>query len=47
MYVLWGKGSQTMTMQDSHFLFPNASSHKNGMQMMQLLRADKILIPEK
>lgn len=47
MYVLWGKGSQPMAMQDSHFLFPNASSHKSGMQMMQLLRADKILIPEK
>lgn len=47
MYVLWGKGSQSMTVQDSHFLFPNETSHKHGMQMMQLLRADKILIPEK
>ncbi|EDW75148.2 uncharacterized protein Dwil_GK19855, partial [Drosophila willistoni] len=48
MYVVWARGETELSLEDHHqFAMPNISSpHEAGMKMMQLLRADKILIPE-
>ncbi|XP_055389701.1 tyramine beta-hydroxylase [Condylostylus longicornis] len=47
MYILWGRGKTQLELQDNKFQFPKASTKDSGMHMLQLLRADKIIIPEK
>uniref|UniRef100_A0A034WQK7 Tyramine beta-hydroxylase n=1 Tax=Bactrocera dorsalis TaxID=27457 RepID=A0A034WQK7_BACDO len=46
MYIMWARGESRLALEDYQFPFPNISSHESGIKMMQLLRADKILIPE-
>ncbi|XP_054744075.1 tyramine beta-hydroxylase [Anastrepha obliqua] len=46
MYIVWARGESRLALEDYQFPFPNVSSHESGIKMMQLLRADKILIPE-
>lgn len=46
MYIMWARGESRLALEDYQFPFPNVSSHESGIKMMQLLRADKILIPE-
>ncbi|XP_037815839.1 tyramine beta-hydroxylase isoform X1 [Lucilia sericata] len=46
MYVMWARGEVELELTDYQFPFPNVSSQESGIKMMQLLRADKILIPE-
>lgn len=46
MYLMWARGIIPLAMEDHQFAFPNASKRESGIKMMQLLRADKIIIPE-
>lgn len=48
MYVLWGRGSTPLEFGNHQSIeVPQISKLNNGSAMMQLLRADKINIPEK
>lgn len=46
MYLMWARGERELQLADYQFPFPNVSSHEGGVKMLQLLRADKLLIPE-
>ncbi|XP_004530932.1 tyramine beta-hydroxylase [Ceratitis capitata] len=46
MYIIWARGESSLALEDYQFPLPNVSTHESGVKMMQLLRADKILIPE-
>ena len=46
MYVLWARGKHKLELKDDKFPFPKVYPHDSGMQMLQLLRADKLKIPE-
>lgn len=46
MYLMWARGEIELQLTDYQFPFPNVSSHESGVKMLQLLRADKLLIPE-
>lgn len=48
MYIMWARGRTALSLEDYQFPFPNISlSEEAGIKMMQLLRADKIQIPER
>ncbi|EDW31042.1 GL15140 [Drosophila persimilis] len=48
MYVVWARGESELSLEDHQFALPNVTSaHEAGVKMLQILRADKILIPEK
>lgn len=47
MYVAWARGESELALEDHQFALPNVTApHEAGIKMLQLLRADKILIPE-
>ncbi|KAH8298583.1 hypothetical protein KR018_001740 [Drosophila ironensis] len=47
MYVVWARGESELALEDHQFALPNVTApHEAGVKMLQLLRADKILIPE-
>ncbi|KAH8290022.1 hypothetical protein KR044_000465 [Drosophila immigrans] len=47
MYVVWARGESELSLEDHQFALPNVTApHEAGLKMLQLLRADKILIPE-
>ncbi|XP_017113449.1 tyramine beta-hydroxylase [Drosophila elegans] len=47
MYVVWARGETELALEDHQFALPNVTApHEAGVKMLQLLRADKILIPE-
>ncbi|KAH8386946.1 hypothetical protein KR093_003733, partial [Drosophila rubida] len=47
MYVVWARGESELALEDHQFALPNVTApHEAGLKMLQLLRADKILIPE-
>ncbi|XP_017029293.1 tyramine beta-hydroxylase [Drosophila kikkawai] len=47
MYVAWARGETELALEDHQFPLPNVTApHEAGVKMLQLLRADKILIPE-
>ncbi|KAH8367012.1 hypothetical protein KR200_001524, partial [Drosophila serrata] len=47
MYVAWARGETELALEDHQFALPNVTApHEAGVKMLQLLRADKILIPE-
>lgn len=47
MYVLWARGKDELEFENDELPLPEPSKHDWGMHMVQLLRADKIQIPEK
>lgn len=48
MYVLWARGEDELDLDTGTFIpTPNTTTKDNGMQMVQILRADAIDIPEK
>lgn len=47
MYILWARGHNSLEFEKNRFEIPKVDSHNSGLNMIQLLRADKIQIPEK
>lgn len=47
MYLLWARGQDELELDKSHIPTPNATHENEGMQMVQVLRADAIDVPEK
>ncbi|CAD7091391.1 unnamed protein product [Hermetia illucens] len=47
MYILWARGKDELEFENDELPLPEPSKHDWGMHMVQLLRADKIQIPEK
>lgn len=48
MYVLWARGEDELDLDRSSYIAtPNTTAKDNGMQMVQILRADAIDIPER
>lgn len=48
MYVLWARGDEELDLdRGSYIATPNSTAKDNGMQMVQILRADAIDIPER
>lgn len=48
MYVLWGRGVEELDLdRGSYIPTPNMTAKDNGMNMVQILRADAIDIPER
>lgn len=47
MYLLWARGQNKLLLDGSHIPKPNVTHGDEGMQMVQVLRADSIDVPEK
>lgn len=48
MYVLWARGEEELELdQGTYIATPNTTAKDNGMQMVQILRADAIDVPER
>lgn len=48
MYVLWARGEEELDLDQGTFIAtPNTTAKDNGMQMVQILRADAIDVPER
>lgn len=48
MYVLWARGEEELELdQGTYIATPNTTTKDNGMQMVQILRADAIDVPER
>lgn len=47
MYILWSRGIEELNLDGSYIATPNTTAKDGGMQMVQILRADTLDVPEK